>query len=88
MPSLERCAVDGRIERCVVGKSYSGKIVPHAAVLVVVALRMEHLGRNKNPIRKLGQNVRGKTRKIIFYYISGYGRLGISITKAGKAGDG
>jgi hypothetical protein len=28
--------------------------------------RMEHLGRNKNPIRKLGQNVREKTRKIIF----------------------
>jgi hypothetical protein len=26
---------------------------------------MEHLGRNKNPIRKLGQNVRGKTRIII-----------------------
>jgi hypothetical protein len=49
---------------------------------------MDHLGRNKNPIRKLGPNVRGKTRKIIFYYISGYGRLGISITKAGKAGDG
>ncbi len=50
--------------------------------------RMEHLGRNKNPIRKLGQNVREKTRKFIFYYISGYGRLGISITKSGKAGDG
>ncbi len=49
---------------------------------------MEHLGRNKNPIRKLGHNVREKTRKIIFYYISGYGRLGISITKSGKAGDG
>ena len=38
VPSLERCAVDGRIERCVVGKSYSGKIVPHVAVLAVVAL--------------------------------------------------
>ena len=38
MPSLERCAVDGRIECCVVGKSYSGKIVPHVAVLAVVAL--------------------------------------------------
>ncbi len=49
---------------------------------------MEHLGRNKEPMRKVGQNVRKKIRKIIFYYISGYGRLGISITKSGKAGDG
>ena len=38
MPSLERRAVDGRIESRVVGKSYSGKIVPHVAVLAVVAL--------------------------------------------------
>ncbi len=50
-------------------------------------LRMEHLGHNKNPIRKLGQNVRGNTRKNIFYYISGYERLGISMKKAGKAED-
>ncbi len=27
---------------------------------------MEHLGRNKEPMRKVGQNVREKTRKIIF----------------------
>jgi hypothetical protein len=49
---------------------------------------MEHLGRNKNPLRKLGQNVREKTRKNICYYISGYERLGISMKKAGKGEDG
>jgi hypothetical protein len=49
---------------------------------------MEHLGRNKNPLRKLGQNVREKTRKNISYYISGYERLGISMKKAGKGEDG
>ncbi len=37
VPSLERRAVDGRIERCVMGKSYSAKIVSHVAVLAVVA---------------------------------------------------
>ncbi len=49
---------------------------------------MEHLGWNKNPLRKLGQNVREKTRKNICYYISGYERLGISMKKAGKGEDG
>ena len=38
MPSLERRAVDGRVESRVVGKSYSGKIIPHVAILAVVAL--------------------------------------------------
>ncbi len=33
---------------------------------VQVEERMEHLGRNKEPMRKVGQNVRKKTRKIIF----------------------
>jgi hypothetical protein len=49
---------------------------------------MEHLVLNKNPIRKLGQNVREKTRKNICYYISGYERLGISMKKTGKGEDG
>lgn len=49
---------------------------------------MEHLGRNKEPMQKLGQNVREKTRKNICYYISGYERLGISMKKAGKGEDG
>ncbi len=44
---------------------------------------MEHLGRNKEPMQKVGQNVREKTRKNICYYISGYERLGISMKKAG-----
>ena len=50
--------------------------------------RMEHLGWNKNPFRKLGQNVREKTRKNISYYISGYEILGISMKKAGIGEDG
>jgi hypothetical protein len=43
---------------------------------------MEHLGRNKNPLQKLGQNLLEKTRKNICYYISGYERRGISMKKA------
>ena len=49
---------------------------------------MEHLARNKEPMRKVGQNVREKTRKNISYYISGYERLGISMKKAAIGEDG
>jgi hypothetical protein len=49
---------------------------------------MEHLGRNKEPMRKIGQNVREKTRENICYYISGYERLGISMKKAEIGEDG
>ena len=54
----------------------------------LVVRRMEHLARNKEPMRKRGPNVREKTRKNICYYISGYERLGISMKKAGKGEDG
>ncbi len=72
----EECEYIRTYRQLAIASSCLGRVSPILAAAISFAAigytedsvdpRMEHLGRNKEPMRKVGQNVREKTRKLFF----------------------